>query len=161
MISSPYLLDRKIMNQLRNIANNLKLVSDADHIALQRLVTEAAWRVDEGKSDTLYELFVENGQLVIGGHIYKGRESIKNWGIKIEQEKTYKSIRHVTGNMRFLTLNNDTADGITILTVFMDDEKSSSIPWVVGEDHDSFVRTKEGWRFTNRRWVQLFVRPNL
>ena len=35
------------------------LVSDADHLALERLITESAWRVDEGKSDLLSELFIK------------------------------------------------------------------------------------------------------
>jgi hypothetical protein len=48
---------------------------------------------------------------------------------------------------------------VTILTVFMDDETSSSVPWVVGEDHDRFVRTEHGWRFKSRQWKPLFARP--
>ncbi len=148
------------MDKLVKPKKGIELVTDADHVALQRLVTEAAWRVDFGKSDTLHELFIETGELIIGDNIYKGREAIMNWGIKIEQQQTYKSIRHVAGNMRFVNLSHDTAEGLTILTVFMDDKKSSSIPWVVGEDHDRFVRTEKGWRFVSRRWVQLFIRPN-
>ena len=46
-----------------------------------------------------------------------------------------------------------------VLTVFMDDETGSSFPWVVGEDHDRFIRTNDGWRFASRRWEQLFARP--
>jgi len=41
----------------------------------------------------------------------------------------------------------------------MDDETGSSFPWVVGEDHDRFIRTNDGWRFASRRWEQLFARP--
>ena len=78
------------------ISNGKTPVSDADHVQLERLVTEAAWRE---------------------------------------------------------------AEGVTILTVFMDDETSSSVPWVVGEDHDRFVRTEQGWRFKSRQWKPLFARP--
>jgi hypothetical protein len=38
------------------------LVSDADHAALVRLVTESAWRVDEEKSHLLSELFIDDGE---------------------------------------------------------------------------------------------------
>jgi hypothetical protein len=61
--------------------------------------------------------------------------------------------------MRFSVVNDSTAEGVTILTVYMDDETSSAVPWVVGEDHDRFVRTDRGWRFASRRWNQLFARP--
>jgi hypothetical protein len=139
--------------------NDMSLVSDGDHIQLARLVTEAAWRVDEGRSDTLYELFVEDGVLVIGTNELKGHDAIRTWGRELEQARTYKSIRHIAGNMRFMAVGEREAAGVTILTVFMDDETSSSIPWVVGEDHDRFVRTEQGWRFKSRAWKQLFVRP--
>ena len=31
----------------------------------------------------------------------------------------------------------------------------------VGEDHDRFVRTEEGWRFVSRRWIELFARGDV
>ena len=47
----------------------------------------------------------------------------------------------------------------TLLTVFMDaDGTQSSVPWNIGEDHDRFVRTEEGWRIASRRYVNLFTR---
>jgi hypothetical protein len=38
--------------------------------------------------------------------------------------------------MRFVAVDDNMAEGVTVLTVFMDDETGSSVPWVVGEDHD-------------------------
>ena len=135
-----------------------QLVSDADHVELQRLVTEAAWRVDEGRSETLGDLFAEDGVLVLGNRELSGRDAITAWGRELEASHTFKCIRHVAGNMRFARIGEDEAEGITILTVFMDDEAHSSIPWSVGEDHDRFARTPDGWRFKSRRWVELFAR---
>jgi hypothetical protein len=135
------------------------LVSDADHLALERLITESAWRVDEGKSDLLSELFIDDGELAIGDEVLKGREAIRAWGRQLEDAGTYKRIRHVVSNMRFVAVDDNTAEGVTVLTVFMDDETGSSVPWVVGEDHDRFIRTNDGWRFASRRWEQLFARP--
>jgi len=43
------------------IPSGKQLVSDADHVELERLVTEAVWRVDEGRADTLHELFTDDG----------------------------------------------------------------------------------------------------
>ena len=65
-------------------SNGKTRVSDADHVQLERLVTEAAWRVDEGHSDTLYELFVEDGTLLLGNSELKGHDAIRNWGRQLE-----------------------------------------------------------------------------
>jgi SnoaL-like domain len=99
-------------------SNGKTPVSDADHVQLERLVTEAAWRVDEGRSDTLYELFVEDGMLLLGNSELKGHDAIRNWGRQLEDAHTYKCIRHVAGSMRFHLLNERDAEGVTFLTVF-------------------------------------------
>jgi hypothetical protein len=56
------------------------LVSDADYVQLCRLVTEHAWRTDNGRSDTLHELWAEDGELDLGSTILRGREAIAEWG---------------------------------------------------------------------------------
>jgi len=33
-----------------------QLVSETDHVQLSRLVTEHAWRADNGRADTIHEL---------------------------------------------------------------------------------------------------------
>jgi hypothetical protein len=66
----------------------------------------------------------------------------------------------VASNMRFVATGADRAEGTTVLTVYLDNngDWATSVPWVVGEDHDRFVRTEHGWRFAHRSWVQLFTR---
>ncbi|MFZ2012532.1 MAG: nuclear transport factor 2 family protein [Nocardioides sp.] len=142
----------------------VELVSDAVHVQLSRLVLESAWRVDVGRAYTLHELFVEEGVLEVD-RPYRGWSEIQAWGAHLEKTKPYEGIRHSTSNMRFTrsgqdAAGRDTASGVTMLTVFLadDDGCATTIPWVVGEDHDSFVLTDQGWRFTHRSWVQLFQR---
>lgn len=140
------------------------LVAGPDHLELSRLVTESAWRVDLGRADTVHELFVHDGELSLG-RTYRGTEEIRAWGQEVEDTKPYPGIRHLATNMRFVASGNDTegrdtAEGTTVLAVFLNDVdgRATSTPWVVGEDHDRFVRTIDGWRFTHRAWVQLFAR---
>ncbi|MCM1965299.1 MULTISPECIES: nuclear transport factor 2 family protein [unclassified Streptomyces] len=140
------------------------LVSDRDHAQLSRLVTESAWRVDLGEAKTLHELFTADGELVVG-QPFKGRDEIRLWGENLDMTNPYPGIRHLVSNMRFVATGTDaegrdTAEGTTVLTVFLQDAngRTTSTPWVVGEDHDCFVRTDVGWRFTSRSWVQLFGR---
>jgi hypothetical protein len=135
-------------------------VSDVDHVQLSRLVIEAAWRVDLGSADSLHELFLEDGTLSLGDEVLGGWEEIKEWGRRAVAAHTFEGIRHVCGNMRFFATGDDTAEGITVLTVDTDHKApGTSVPWTVGEDHDKFVRTEDGWRLSSRRWVSLFERP--
>jgi hypothetical protein len=138
------------------------LLAEADYVQLSRLVIEAAWRVDFGRSETLHELFVDDGQLDLGPGqpILRGREEIREWGSKLEAAHPYGRIRHVCGNMRFVADGDDAAHGTTVLTVYMEegDGLGTTLPWTVGEDRDHFVRTDQGWRLVFRQWVGLFVR---
>jgi hypothetical protein len=134
-------------------------VSDADYVQLCRLVTEHAWRTDNGRSDTLHELWAEDGELDLGSTTLRGRKAIAEWGRQLVEHPPWLTIHHVCGNMRFMADGPDAATGSTILVVFMDaDGTRSSVPFNVGEDHDRFVRTEHGWRFVSRRWVELYER---
>ena len=140
-----------------------KLVSEADHVQLSRLVTEHAWRADNGRADTIHELYIDDGELSLGPSSLRGREAILEWGRQLVENPPWRSIRHVCGNMRFVSDGPDEAEGTTILTVFMvaGSETATTQPFSVGEDHDCFVRTEEGWRFVSRRWVELFARGDV
>ena len=59
------------------------LVSDSDHVQLTRLVTEHAWRTDNGRADTVHELYVDDGELVLPPGPLRGRQAIHEWGQKI------------------------------------------------------------------------------
>jgi SnoaL-like domain len=136
-----------------------ELVGDADYVQLCRLVVEHAWRTDNGRSDTLHELWAEDGELDLGSTILRGRQAIAKWGRQLVENPPWRTIHHVCGNMRFVADGPDAAVGSTILIVFMDgDGTRSSVPFNVGEDHDRFVRTEHGWRFRSRRWVELYKR---
>ena len=62
--------------------------------------------------------------------------------------------------MRFVADGANAAEGTTVLTVFLvaGPGAATTLPWMVGEDHDRFVRTGHGWRLVSRRWVELFWR---
>jgi hypothetical protein len=135
-------------------------VSDADYFQLSRVVTELAWRVDEGRADTLYELFTIGGELTLPNGVIRGREAIQAWGRQIVDNAPWRTIRHICGNMRFVYDGENAAVGTTMLTVFMVaiEQVSLTIPYSVGEDHDRFIRTPAGWKVTSRRWLELFER---
>jgi hypothetical protein len=146
-------------------------VSETDYVQLCRLVIEAVWRIDSGHADTYHELFVDDGELILppttdNGKIIvpettlRGRQAIYEWGRRLVDAQTFRCIRHVCGNMRFVTDGDAAAVGRTILTVFMaaGSGPATTLPFEVGEDHDRFIHTEHGWRLASRRWVALFTR---
>jgi hypothetical protein len=151
------------MSQIKIGATVEQFVSDADHVQLSRLVTEHAWRADNGQADTIHELYIDDGELIVGPTPLRGRAAILEWGRQLVANSPWRVIRHVCGNMRFVSDGPDAAEGTTILTVFMVAGSGSATtqPFSVGEDHDRFVRTEEGWRFVSRRWVELFARGDV
>jgi len=136
-----------------------QLVNEADYLELSRLVLEHAWRTDNGRADTVYELYVEDGVLDVGTPLH-GRQAIQEWGRQLVASPPWRIIRHACTNARFVADGPDAAEGTCVLTVFMaaGEDEATTLPWNVGEDHDRFVRTEEGWRFVSRRWVNLFAR---
>ena len=127
---------------------------------LSRLVTEHAWRVDHGHADTIHELYVDDGEVTLPPGPVRGREALRAWGRQIVDHTPWQTIRHVCGNMRFVYDGDNVAIGTSVLTVFMvaGEQAATTVPFNVGEDHDRFVRTEQGWRLVSRRWVELFTR---
>jgi SnoaL-like domain len=142
------------------VTTNEHPVIDADYVQLSRLVTEITWRIDHGEAEMVHELFVDDGVLNLGAVTLSGREEIREWGRKLVDHPTYPGIRHVTTNMRFVADGADQAVGTTIVTAYLDqgNPRRATLPFVVGEDQDRFVRTDQGWRFASRRWDALFER---
>jgi len=140
-----------------------QLVNETDYIQLTRLVMEHGWRTDNGIADTIHELYVDDGELLLPGTPLRGRQAIREWGKQIAQSPPWRSIRHSSSNMRFVYDGPNAAKGTTMLTVFMvaGDGPATTLPWSVGEDHDRFVRTEKGWKLVSRRWVELFSRGDV
>jgi hypothetical protein len=75
-------------------------LSDADELALARLVREISWRIDHVQASTVHELLVEAGKLVLDpDEVLGGRAAI----------------RHVSTNFRFVATGADTAERTTLV----------------------------------------------
>lgn len=134
-------------------------VSDADHLQLSRLLVEIIWRLDNGHAKTVHELFVDDGALHASAEPIVGVEAMRAWGT--EFDRSPPGIHHVMSNARFVAAGKDRAVGTSTLTAYMmpqDGSHPATVPLAVGVDHDEFVRTADGWRFSSRRWQPLFMR---
>ena len=151
------------MSETMKAATPERLVSESAYIELSRLVIEHTWRVDNGHADTVHELYVADGVLDVPPKPLRGRQAIKEWGRQLIEAPPWRTLRHVCGNMRFVADGPDAAYGTTVLTVFMvvGSEPATTMPFSVGEDHDRFVRTEQGWKLLSRRWVDLFTRGDV
>lgn len=134
-----------------------QMVSGSDHLELTRLVVEMAWRIDHGASDSVHELFVEEGVLDLGPAKVEGRLAIRDWGR--ERRTVSYTTRHVLSNMRFVADGSERAVGSSTQTVFLSDgtEANPTMPLAVSEYHDRFVRTDQGWRFSSHTIEHVFL----
>jgi hypothetical protein len=132
-------------------------LSDADLNELNRLVTELAWRVDHQRADAVADLFVDDGEMVLGSAILRDREEIGAWGR--QRVSADYATRHVCTNMRFEASGDGAAAGTTVVTVYLHngDGSGGTRAYTVGEYQDQFVHTPVGWRFRSRRMEQLFT----
>ena len=51
------------MSQAKHTTTAEQLVSETGHVQLSRLLTEHAWRVDNGRADMMHELYINDGEL--------------------------------------------------------------------------------------------------
>lgn len=86
---------------------------------LRRLVAEHAWRTGNGRSDTLHELYLDDGALHLGSGSTPLRGRHLRMGRQLVENPPWNAIRHVCANMRFVSDGPDVAEGSTILITFM------------------------------------------
>jgi hypothetical protein len=91
-----------------------RLVSDADHVELSRLVAELVWRIDAGLVSTAYELFAPDGELHIRPVDVVGIEAIKVWGEQLDAANALPGIRNAVTNLRFVDDGDDRAHAPTV-----------------------------------------------
>lgn len=151
------------MSSARTSSSLPALVSDADHVELSRLLVELNWRLDNHQAGALHELVTDDIVFQIGDEPVVGRDALKAWGEWFDETDPLPGIRHSLSNPRFVSNGPDRATGTVLVTAFFVpadgvEKITATVPYAVGEDHDSYVRTSEGWRLASRRWSQLFTR---
>jgi uncharacterized protein (TIGR02246 family) len=109
------------------------------------------------------ELFAEDGAWIRGGKAYAGRAGIiESFGRVSATQLT----RHMSANCVVTVHDPDHAAAITYYVAYHHDpgvaEPTFPLPFdppfSLGEWHDRFVRTAEGWRISHRETRRLFER---
>lgn len=121
--------------------------------AVTALCVEYCWRVDNGRTETVPELFRDNGVWRRPGLVYAGREALLAGWQQRAKDATHLHRVHINGNHR-LQLNPDgTLRGWLTFTAYVFDrgDKGEPIPQGVGEYDDVYEQDGEGrWLFRER-----------
>lgn len=138
----------------------------ADERACERLITEYTHLVDFGNAPAIADLFTADGVWRTNDFSMDGQDGIRA-GFGRRQGVTRRQSRHVCTNIK-ISVDGETATGLCYLVNYRHDSETgqaekpapADVPKYVGEYHDTFVRTNDGWRFKDRYCDMTFVRPS-
>ncbi|HET9103969.1 MAG TPA: nuclear transport factor 2 family protein [Solirubrobacteraceae bacterium] len=130
-----------------------------------RLIAEYCRRVDSGHAAGIADLFCEDGTWEGVELRLTGRDEIRDWFVR-RQALARRVSRHVCTNILIDLISPDEARSVCYMINYRHDRREgdealpvpAEVPKFVGELHDTFRRTPEGWRFASRRVEVVFVR---
>ena len=133
--------------------------------ACERLIVEYCQFVDFGNAGRIAELFTHDGEWHGTDLILTGREEIRDWFVRREG-LTRRVSRHVCTNVGVDILSEDEAESSCYMINYRHDRRDGDTslplpaehPKFIGELHDWFQRTADGWRFTRRQVDVTYVR---
>lgn len=137
-----------------------------------RLSTAFAVRVDHGDCKGVAELFAPDGRFARADMALEGPEEIRAF---LERRPATRVTRHVCTNVLITVEDASRATGLTYFMLFDGDRDAAGkggqsaapldmeplemeLPRTVGEYHDIFLKTPDGWRIAQRRSVAVFRR---
>lgn len=140
-------------------------LTQAIELACSRLVNQFAVFNDAGQYVKLADLFSENGiyaRPTDPDNFVKGRDAIV---AAFQARPADKLTRHLMTNIVIDVTGPDSATGIAYITLYAGSterpaEKGGFIAnasQLIGEYHDEFVRTDQGWKFAKRQGRLVFT----
>jgi ketosteroid isomerase-like protein len=131
----------------------------ADIEACRSLILEFAARIDSGQMHTLGELMTADASFArptVPDVVLQGREAIL---AAFAARPKHLVSQHLNLNMRIRLTGPDTAEGHSVVMLFLADANDEVLPGkgrktgapIVGTWTDTFVRTADGWLFKDRR----------
>lgn len=141
--------------------NSYRDVEPDDIAALMALCTEYSWRVDHGYTDTVHELFADDGHWEAEGvpEPMIGKQALIVGWEKRASVGRQSLRRHLITNFRFSRDENGVVHGYHALIYFQAIIGEPTEPGVtmVGEYDDIYEKTAEGhWLFKRRRMKPVF-----
>ena len=122
------------------------------------LVLDYAFYRDRMDADPFANLFAEDAVLTVLGEVYTGRKAIRQ---RLVEGQNGPVTRHMMSTIRIFVQDENTASGVSYVTVY--GAPGGEFPIKVegfmglGEYHDKFVRTTDGWKISRRTFVPVFT----
>ena len=128
-----------------------------------RLIIALVHHSDHGDLQDAVELFTNDATWVRGGTPYTGHDQMLD--SFAGQSKTAVT-RHFTSNIRIMVADENNASGVCYYMAMRHDPETTdaelplpvNLPFSMGEYHDKFVRTPDGWRISHRVIKRIFQR---
>ncbi len=136
---------------------------DAIRAACTELVLNYAFHRDRLQARPFAQLFTTDAQLLVLGATFVGRQAIYQRLADTRADDQALSTRHMMSTIRIFAEDNNHATGISYVTLYAA-PAAKGIPaevdgfLIVGEYHDNFVRTADGWKIRRREFVPIFNR---
>jgi hypothetical protein len=127
------------------------------------LVIDLVHLGDHGELDAAVDLWTADGTWIRGGKPFTGRAQLLE-SFKRGSETTL--IRHLVTDTRITVKDETNAEGVSYYMAVNYDPKTKDAklplplePFSMGEWHDRYVKTPQGWRFAHREVKRLFQKP--
>lgn len=135
-----------------------------DEKACENLIAKYCHLVDFGNASGIADLFAADGYWSGPGVEMVGQDQIRA-GFSARQDVKRRQSRHLCTNV-LVQVDGDEATSLCYLLNFRHDSQTgvaespapAGLPKYVGEYHDRFIRTADGWRFASRRFELAFLR---
>lgn len=113
------------------------------------LVTGYAYYRDQFDADKFADLFTEDASLTVLSNTWVGRDKIRE---RIKELDDSDVIRHLMSTIHIEPVDELHATGISYATIYSVPEGTSSVEGfvLIGEYHDNFVLTEDGWKIQKR-----------
>ena len=125
--------------------------------ACTNLVLDYAFYRDRLDAEPYANLFAEDAVLTVLGEVFTGRDAIRK---RLVEGRNGPVTRHMMSTVRIFVQDEDNASGVSYVTVYA--AAPGEFPLAVegfmglGEYHDKFVRTEDGWKISRRTFVHVF-----
>lgn len=130
--------------------------------ACARLAIAFTSHVDNRRADAAAEVFAVDGEFERRGETLAGREVIR---ATLKARPATMLSRHMCANLAIDVIDENNAKGVVSFTVYLHnfaegEEGAAPLrdPEAIGEYHDIYVRTSEGWRIKRRNTTVAFRR---
>lgn len=128
--------------------------------ACERLVHAFAWHIDHHEAEQAAALFAQDAVFERRGEALTGRPAIRAAFLRRPVALT---TRHVCSNLLLSAEASNRIIGRSYFTLYRDDGSSGlpprlELPEFVGEYHDVFALTDQGWRIAYRSAQAVFQR---